>query len=151
MRAEQLAGAGAQAEAVQLGLQLRDGVFAGCIELEGQCQEGCPLGVGLGDGDLAAVGQPIDGVAVAEPGPAVGAALLGLAVDAAPYVLAGLHRLVLVLGGDDGLREEGGGAVAADHGLADGDELRAGQVHQFAGLPVVLWLRAQRLRLQTIT
>ncbi|HEY2767166.1 MAG TPA: hypothetical protein VGI76_02850 [Solirubrobacteraceae bacterium] len=129
---------GAQPEPVQLAHQFGDGVFAGGVELEGQGQVVLALRVGDGYRDAAAIGQLVYIVEVAEARPAVGASVLGLLVDAAADVLAGLHRLVLVLGGDDGLGEESGGAVVADHRLADADQLRARLVHQVAGHPVVL-------------
>ncbi|HEX3910191.1 MAG TPA: hypothetical protein VHW67_05760 [Solirubrobacteraceae bacterium] len=110
---------GAQPQALQLGGKLRNGVFTAGIELESQRDERATFRVDGCHRDMAAVGQYFDAVDVAQASRAVGAARLGLSVEAALDAPAGLHRLVLVVEGEHALHVEGLRRVVTDHRLGD--------------------------------
>src|SRR4051794_8613663 len=127
-----------QSQGVQLVAQARQRVLAGRKQLEGVSDKMAALGIEADASDLAAIRQPFDLVHVAEFGWAIGAASLGLLVDAAADVAAGFHGLVLVVESKHALHEEGLRGVVADHRLGNRDNARSGLLHQLAGAVVVL-------------
>ncbi|HTD09629.1 MAG TPA: hypothetical protein VK680_12125 [Solirubrobacteraceae bacterium] len=127
----------AQTQAIQLVSEFGDRVFARGIELEGEGDEPSAIWVDGHDGDPSSVRKLVNAVEVAERRRTVGAANARLLVQASFDVLAGLHRLELVLSSDHALVQERGGAVVANHRLRNGDQLGSCLPHQLAGLPVV--------------